>query len=87
MVYVYVLRGQSDGRFYIGYSSDLRRRMTEHSGGRNVSTRGQSWDLVYYEAYATDRAARSRERVLKGDGRTRRWLMVRIKRMLEDDDP
>jgi len=84
MFFVYYLQGNSDGRFYVGYSSDLRRRVDEHNRGNNTSTRGQSWSLVYYEAYLTESAARKRERVLKGDGRTRRWLTARIRQMLDE---
>ena len=80
MFYVYVLR--SEGRFYIGYSADLKRRLTEHNNGSNYSTRGAQWELVYYEAYLTREAAQHREHVLKGDGRTRRALMQRVSDML-----
>ena len=81
MFYVYVLK--SDEHFYIGYSSDLRRRFTQHNEGKNVSTKGRRWTLFYYEAYRTEAAARKRERVLKGHGRTKQSL---LKRLLEDAD-
>jgi putative endonuclease len=84
MVYVYVIRSEKDpDRFYVGYSADLKRGLGEHNDGTNHSTRGNAWRLVYYEAYATRDAAIRRERVLKGDGRTRRHLMERIRSMLE----
>jgi putative endonuclease len=80
MHYVYVLQGERDPeRFYIGFSSDLRARLEQHNGGQNRSTVGQSWRLVYYEAYLTRSAAQGRERILKHDGRSRRALMDRIK--------
>jgi hypothetical protein len=47
---------------------------------RPVASAGSSF---YYEAYASEEAARDRERVLKHDGRSRRALMERIKRHLE----
>jgi len=85
MFYVYVIQSWKDeDRFYIGYSADLRRRMEEHDSGSNRSTRGTQWRLVYYEAYATRAAAMRRERVLKGDGRSRRHLMERIRLMLSE---
>jgi len=83
MFYVYVIQSEKDlDRFYIGFSADLRRRFKEHNDGSNHSTRGNKWRLVYYEAYLTRDAAIQRERVLKGDGRTRRHLMERIRAML-----
>ena len=80
MFYVYVLQSER-GEHYIGYSADLKRRLTEHNDGKNASTRGRSWDLLYYEAYRTEAAARRRERVLKGHGRSKQAL---LKRLCED---
>ena len=81
--YVYVLQNvQREDEFYIGWSADLRRRFDEHQSGRNSSTRGRTWRLVYYEAYLSAAAARQREKTLKHDGRVRRFLMDRIKRSL-----
>jgi len=85
MFYVYVLQDcEKLDRFYIGYSSDLKRRFEEHNSGNSHSTRGRRWRLVYYEAYLLKEAAIKRERVLKGDGRTRRHLMDRIHAMLSE---
>jgi putative endonuclease len=85
MFYVYVIQSEKDAdRFYIGYSADLRQRLKQHNENSNRSTRGGKWRLVYYEAYLTRGAAIQRERVLKGDGRTRRHLMERIRQMLKD---
>ena len=83
MFYVYVIQDNLE-RFYIGYTSDLKRRMDDHNRGSNRSTRGRSWRLVYYEAYVTRASAMRRERVLKGDGRSRRHLMERIRFMLSE---
>ena len=83
MYYVYVLQNcniASD--FYLGYSSGLKRRVNEHLAGRNRSTAGRQWRLVYYEAYTSEQAARECERRLKHDGRVRRFLMERIERHL-----
>jgi|APCry1669189070_1035195.scaffolds.fasta_scaffold48301_1 putative endonuclease len=79
MYYVYVLKNER-GAYYIGWSSDLRSRLRAHNDGQNASTQGHSWQLLYYEAYGSDVAARERERILKHDGRSRRALMDRINR-------
>lgn len=71
MHYVYVLHSASDNGLYIGYSTDLRRRLTEHQMGaaRATSHRGP-WRLIYYEAYVEEADARGREEFLKsGAGR------------------
>jgi putative endonuclease len=69
--------------FCIGYSSDLKMRLAQHNEGGNISTKGRKWILFYYEAYRSERAARRRERVLKGHGRTKQAL---FKRLLDDMD-
>lgn len=80
MHYVYVLRSEAPAPgFYIGATSDLRKRVAGHEAGDTHSTRGRRWRLVYYEAYLTREAAFDRERKLKHDGRTRRVLMDRLK--------
>ena len=77
MFYVYVLKSEN-GETYIGYTGDLKRRLTEHNTGQNISTKGRSWELIYYEAYKFDAQARARERVLKGHGRSKQALLKRL---------
>ena len=71
MFFVYVLYSLNDHGLYIGYTTDLRRRMQEHEEGLSKST---SWRrpliLAYYEAYFCQADAEGRERFLKsGAGR------------------
>ena len=71
MFYVYVLHSKRDLGLYIGYSTDLRRRLTEHKEGSSHATsyRGP-WNLIYYEAYVEEADAIARERYLEsGSGR------------------
>ena len=72
MFYVYVLHSESDAGLYIGFSSDLRRRLREHQAGMAPATAHRGpWRLIYYEAYVEDADARGREKFLKsGAGRT-----------------
>ncbi len=86
MHYVYIIHSDND-QFYIGYSSDLRARITAHNEGQTKSTRGRIWKLVYYEAYLDEKSARHRERMLKHDGRTRRYLMERVKESVKNHFP
>ncbi len=71
MYYVYVLRSRKDGRLYKGMADDLQRRLKQHNGGQNRSTKGfLPWDLAYYERFQTRAEARSREKYFKsGIGR------------------
>ena len=48
MWYVYILK-MADGEYYVGSTNDIKRRMEEHVGGREISTK---WRLpVMLEAY------------------------------------
>jgi len=66
MFYVYVLKSQKDGKLYIRYTSDLKRRFSEHNKGQSLSTKNRTpLILVYYESYHSSRDARTREAKLK----------------------
>jgi putative endonuclease len=72
MYYTYLLENQNDKSWYIGYSSDLKKRVTQHQSGQGAETtkKKQSWKLIYYEAYLNIQDAKGRERFLKsGSGR------------------
>lgn len=82
MFYVYALRSIKSGRFYTGYTSDLRKRLAEHNKGSSTYTRFRGpYELVYYEACMEANDALAREKYLKS-GMGRRYLKNRIKRFL-----
>ena len=66
MACVYILRGSS-GRYYIGSTTDLPRRLEQHRNGQTYSTRrlGESLELVASLELSTLKEARELERVLK----------------------
>ena len=83
--YVYVLRSYlNEERFYLGSTGDLRKRLESHNAGENRATQGSQWQLVYYEAYLTEQAARQREQNLKHHGKAKQSLMKRIKDTLKE---
>jgi predicted GIY-YIG superfamily endonuclease len=52
MFYVYLPHSITDNGFYIGYGTDLRRRLIEHKQGASFATNHRGpWKLIYYEAY------------------------------------
>lgn len=52
MYYVYALKSLRNSDLYIGYSTDLKRRYSDHNKGLVKSTKPNlPWKLVYYEAY------------------------------------
>jgi putative endonuclease len=82
MFYVYVLQSESDDGLYIGFSTDLRRRIKEHKEGKAFATsfRGP-WRLIYYEAYVEEEDALGREQYLKS-GSGRRFLKNQLRHYL-----
>jgi len=74
MYYVYLLR-KIDGKIYIGYTNDLKRRISEHKKKKP--------ELIYYEAYRNKLDAQLREKKLKQRGNAVRFLKDRIKNSLK----
>ena len=66
MFYLYILKNGQTGRFYIGSTSDLDRRLKQHLSGKTRTTRVlKTFKLVYKEEYNTLLEARNREKKLK----------------------
>lgn len=64
--YVYLLRSMKDGKFYLGWTTDLKRRLEEHNNGLTRSTKSRRpFELVDYETYPSPELAKKRERTLK----------------------
>ena len=81
---MYVIRSlDNDAKYYIGYTTDLKNRIKSHNSGLNTYTSHNKWQLVYYEAYVNEKAARLRERKLKKHGRVKQLLLKRISESLE----
>ncbi|MBU2109449.1 GIY-YIG nuclease family protein [Patescibacteria group bacterium] len=74
MHYVYLLKNKKDNRTYIGYTKNLQRRLKEHKDKKP--------ELVYYEAYKSEKDARIREIKFKQRGQTVRRLKERLKESL-----
>ncbi|MBI5147948.1 MAG: GIY-YIG nuclease family protein [Parcubacteria group bacterium] len=61
--FVYVLKSLSDKKRYIGCTTDLERRITEHNAGKTFSLKGRCpLVLLYSERYDNQEAAYKREK-------------------------
>lgn len=79
MYYVYVLQSQKNKSLYIGYTTDLRKRLEEHNAGKNISTKPfRPFSLILYEALTNKKDAQNREEYLKSG-----WGFRTIKKMLK----
>ena len=77
--YVYLIAtcDQGAARSYVGWTTDLEKRLTAHNAGTGAkSTRGRQWRLVHSEVFNTRGEAMAREYELKKDRKTRRALML-----------
>ena len=66
--FVYILGSDGKGgrRTYVGWTTDLDRRLKEHNAGIGArSTRDRQWSLLYAKRHASRREAMSREWYLK----------------------
>lgn len=72
MWYTYVLISLKNKKLYIGYTSDLRRRVQEHNSGRggDYSSSSKPFKLIFYEAFTLREEAVNQEKFYKtGYGR------------------
>ncbi len=85
MYYVYILKSvKFTGKIYIGYTSDLKKRVALHMAGANYTTRNlRPLELIYYEAFKSKTDARNREKQLKNYGNALGHLKKRIAKSLE----
>ena len=61
MFYVYILK-LKNGTIYIGYTKDLKKRIFDHqNGGSKYTKYFRPIELIYYEAYKSEKDARQRE--------------------------
>lgn len=64
--YTYVLISEKDGNFYVGYTNDIQKRISEHNNGTVNSTKNRlPLKLVYWEACLNQSDALRREKYLK----------------------
>jgi putative endonuclease len=69
--YVYILYFYKDRGFYIGYTTELKKRLTQHANGKVFATKDRiPFKLIHYEYFINKADAKAREEYLKsGYGR------------------
>jgi putative endonuclease len=69
--WVYVLRNE-EGRFYVGMTTDLEQRLSDHNDGTSKWTRYRGpWTLIWSQGCSSIGEARRLENKLKRQGRGR----------------
>jgi putative endonuclease len=66
MYFTYILQSQKNGKYYIGHTADIAKRLESHNRGSNYSTKpGRPWKLVYNEEFSDKKSAMKREKIIK----------------------
>ena len=67
--YVYVLQSKITGRYYVGHSEHVEKRLVQHNNGENKSTKhGKPWEIINVETMGTRSEAIRREHQIKNRG-------------------
>ena len=69
--YVYILQSETIGRYYIGHTDDLERRVRQHNdpdyhGSKTTKRFHGPWSVVYSEICQSRSEAITREKQIKG---------------------
>ena len=76
-VYVLGCAGKDRTITYVGWTTDVERRLGQHNAGTGArTTRGRAWVLLHTEKFRTRRQAMSREWYLKRDRKLRKRLVL-----------
>ena len=77
--FLYIIQSRTTGRWYIGITQNIEKRLGEHNRGCAPSTRPYiPYTLIYSEKYKTKTLARKREIALKKSGVTRKVLRAQL---------
>ena len=83
MYYVYILLSDKDKQLYIGYATDLKKRVKKHQDGFVRATKYRlPIKLIYYECYLYESDAKRREKYLKG-GKGRGELKIQLEKTFQ----
>jgi len=86
MFFVYILKSLRHKQLYIGYTSNLRKRLAEHNAGEVKSTKPYApYKIVYCEVYSIKQEAVERESNLKLRANAWNQLKRRILRSINAD--
>lgn len=64
--YVYMLKSLKNGKYYVGISTDVTRRLNEHNSGKlKITSKNRPYQIVFKKEYPDYKAARKHEAWLK----------------------
>jgi len=64
--FVYAIKSDIDQRIYVGFTSNVNKRIKEHNSGKTRSTKGyRPWKLIFTEECQSRIEAREKEKYYK----------------------
>lgn len=76
--YIYILQSEKNGKFYVGSTENLEKRLQDHNWSRTPSTKsGIPWKMVYNEVFQSRGEAMRRENEIKSK-KSRKYLAYLI---------
>ena len=88
--YTYVLLSELDHKFYIGFTTDVPKRLEQHNSGQNISTANRRpFVLIYFEGHLSRTDALRRESYFKTTSgkRTLNLMLENSLSKLQDSSP
>ncbi|TSC88002.1 MAG: putative endonuclease [Microgenomates group bacterium Gr01-1014_5] len=77
---VYLLKSLKDGKFYIGQTDNIERRLNEHNSGFNISTKyRRPFSLIGYKTFKTQKEARWYEYEVKHHSDKKKKFIVDLR--------
>ena len=79
-VYLIVTKAKNKTISYVGYTSDIKKRLINHNSGKGAKfTKGKTWKLIYYEKYQSKKEAMIRECYIKKNRKLRNLIKSKYK--------
>ena len=80
--FVYIISTNRKSKLitYVGYTNNLKKRLSLHNNGKGAKfTRGRQWKIIYSEKYDTKSEAISREYYIKKNRKFRNFIKERYR--------
>ena len=80
-VYLIVSKNRDNLISYVGYTNNLKKRITEHNSSKGAKfTRGRKWKLAYSKRYLSKSIAMREEYKLKKNIKLRNKIKLKFKK-------
>ena len=77
-VYLLVSSNKKKTFSYVGYTNDIKKRVTLHNRGKGAKfTRGKKWKLIYHKKYSSKQRAMQEEYKLKNNYKLRKLIKIK----------